>query len=68
MIRTDDFDFATLKKLQRKAYLKFFLTQYRFIRMLPKLLSLRSSKKYLKAIERNFLPQLLSSGEASRVN
>ncbi len=66
-IRTNDFDFGTLKRMQRKAYLLFFLTRFRFLRMLPKLLSVRSSKKYLKAIERNFLPQFLSN-EASRVN
>ncbi len=66
-IRTRDFDFDTLKRLQREAYLKFFLTKFRFLRMLPKLFSIRSSRKYLKAIERNFLPQFLQ-GEASRVN
>ncbi len=66
-IRTDDFDFDTLKRLQRKAYLMFFLTKFRFMRMLPKLVSIRSSRKYLKAIERNFLPGFLQ-GEASRVN
>ncbi len=66
-IKTEDFDFDTLKRLQRKAYLHFFLTRFRFLRMLPKLFSVRSSKKYLKAIERNFLPQFLSN-EASRVN
>ena len=66
-IKTDDFDFKTLKRLQRKAYLLFFLTRFRFIKMLPKLLNLRSSKKYVKAIERNFLPESVV-GEASRVN
>ncbi len=66
-IRTSDFDFDTLKRLQRKAYLLFFLTKFRFLRMLPKLFSIRSSRKYLKAIERNFLPGFLQ-GEASRVN
>ncbi|MBI4447244.1 MAG: cobalamin B12-binding domain-containing protein [Acidobacteria bacterium] len=66
-IRTPEFDFETLRKLQRRAYLMFFLTRFRFVKMLPKLFSIRSSKKYLKAIERNFLPQALQ-GEASRVN
>lgn len=66
-IRTKDFDFDTLKKLQRRAYLMFFLTRLRFIRMLPKLFSLKSSKKYLKAIERNFLPGA-ASRQVSRVN
>jgi radical SAM superfamily enzyme YgiQ (UPF0313 family) len=66
-IRTDDFDFDTLKKLQRRAYLMFFMTRLRFLRMLPKLFSIRSSKKYLKAIERNFAPSFLQK-DASRVN
>lgn len=66
-IKTADFDFRTLKRLQRRAYLMFFLTRFRFVKMLPKLLSIRSSKKYLKAIERNFLPESLQA-EASRVN
>jgi len=66
-IRTTDFDFGTLKKLQRKAYLMFFLTRWRFVRMLPKLFNIRSSRKYLKAIERNFMPGFLNR-QASRVN
>ena len=66
-IKTNEFDFQTLKRLQRKAYLVFFLSRFRFIKMLPKLLSIRSSKRYLKAIERNFLPESMQS-EASRVN
>jgi radical SAM superfamily enzyme YgiQ (UPF0313 family) len=66
-IRTSDFDFDTLRKMQRRAYLLFFLTRFRFIRMLPKLMNIRSSRKYLKAIERNFMPRFLSR-DASRVN
>ncbi len=66
-IRTDEFDFALLRKLQRRAYLKFFLTKYRFFRVLPKLVNFRSSKRYLKAIERNFLPEFIS-GDVTRVN
>ena len=66
-ITTEDFSFKQLRQVQRKAYLMFFLTRFRFIKMLPKLFSLRSSKKYLKAIERNFLPDSML-GESSRVN
>ena len=66
-IKTEEFDFATLKQLQRRAYLKFFLTKFRFVRILPRLLSFRSSRRYLKAIERNFLPESIT-GEMSRVN
>ncbi len=66
-ITTEDFSFKQLRQVQRKAYLMFFLTRFRFIKMLPKLFSLRSSRKYLKAIERNFLPESML-GDASRVN
>ncbi|HSR53274.1 MAG TPA: radical SAM protein [Acidobacteriota bacterium] len=69
MIRSDEFDFRTLKKWQRRAYLLFFLSRMRFLRMLPKLFSVRSGMKYLKAIERNFLPQFLQRESAgSRIN
>jgi radical SAM superfamily enzyme YgiQ (UPF0313 family) len=66
-IRTDEFDFETLKKLQRKAYFLFFMTRLRFLRMLPKLFHVRSSLKYLRAIERNFLPGFLQR-QTSRIN
>ncbi|MEE8587613.1 MAG: radical SAM protein [Acidobacteriota bacterium] len=68
-IRTQEFDFQTLRQMQRKAYLMFFLSRFRFIRMLPRLFSVRSGMKYLKALERNFLPEFLK-GEAatSRTN
>ena len=66
-IKSEHFDFFTLKKLQQRAYLSFFLSRGRFLRMLPKLMNLSSSRKYLKAIERNFLSY---GGDAatSRVN
>ncbi|MBI4457061.1 MAG: cobalamin B12-binding domain-containing protein [Acidobacteria bacterium] len=65
-IKSEHFDFFTLKKLQQRAYLSFFLSKGRFLRMLPKLINLSSSRKYLKAIERNFL---CYGGDAtSRVN
>lgn len=68
-IRSDQFDFATLKRLQRTAYLLFFLSRFRFLRMLPKLFSVRSGMKYLKALERNFLPGFLQRDQAgSRIN
>jgi len=66
-IQTPDFDFRVLKRLQRKAYLMFFLTRFRFLKMLPKLLDVRSSKRYLKAVERHFLPRFFR-GATSRTN
>jgi anaerobic magnesium-protoporphyrin IX monomethyl ester cyclase len=65
-LRTEELDFAKLKKLQRKAYFMFFMTRYRFLRMLPRLLNVNSSKKYLKAIERNFLAY--GGAKTTRVN
>ena len=66
-IKTPDFDFGTLRRLQKIAYLKFFLTRFRFIRIAPKFFSFRSSKRYLRAVERNFLPESLT-GVQSRAN
>ncbi len=68
-IRTDEFDFQSLRRMQRKAYLLFFLSRFRFIRMLPRLFNVRSGMKYLKALERNFLPEFLQRDSAmSRTN
>lgn len=66
-IKTQEFDFRTLKRLQRKAYFLFFLSRFRFVRMLPRLMSVRSSMKYLRALERNFLPEFLQR-QTSRIN
>ncbi|MBI1745891.1 MAG: radical SAM protein [Acidobacteria bacterium] len=66
LIKSPNFDFSTLKKLQRKAYFTFFSSKFRFIRMLPKLFNIHSAWKYLRAIERNFLAY---GGDASsRIN
>lgn len=66
LIKSPNFDFATLKRLQRKAYFTFFISKFRFIRMLPKLFNIHSAMKYLRAIERNFLAY---GGDASsRIN
>lgn len=61
-LKTDRFDFAALKDFQRRAYRTFFLAKGRWLRMLPRLLNVRTSWKYLKAIERNFLPARRGKG------
>jgi anaerobic magnesium-protoporphyrin IX monomethyl ester cyclase len=66
LIRSQEWDFRKLKQLQRKAYLTFFTSRYRFIRMMPRLFNPSSTKKYLKAIERNFLSY--GGGSTSRIN
>jgi anaerobic magnesium-protoporphyrin IX monomethyl ester cyclase len=53
-IQSKHFDFFTLRKIQKRAYLSFFLSKGRFWRLLPRLFKPSSSKKYLRAIQRNF--------------
>ncbi len=66
LIKTEQFDYATLRKLQRRAYRSFFLSKFRYIRMIPKLVNVNSSMKYLRAIERNFLAY--GAAKTSRIN
>ncbi len=66
LIKTDLFDYQLLRKLQRRAYRTFFMSKFRYIRMLPKLLDVHSSMKYLRAIERNFLAY--GGARTSRIN
>lgn len=66
LIRSEYFDFPTLKKLQRKAYFTFFMSRFRFLRLLPRLFNPSATRKYLKAIERNFLSY--GGGATSRIN
>lgn len=66
LIKTEQFDYQTLRKLQRRAYRSFFLSKLRFIRMIPKLVNVNSSMKYLRAIERNFLAY--GGAKTSRIN
>jgi radical SAM superfamily enzyme YgiQ (UPF0313 family) len=66
LIKTEQFDFRTLKKMQRRAYRSFFLSRLRFLRMIPKLVNIHSSMKYLRAIERNFLAY--GGAKTSRIN
>lgn len=66
LIKTENFDFARLKKLQRKAYFTFFMSRYRFLKAVPRLMKFSTAKTYLKAIERNFLGY--GGGATSRIN
>jgi anaerobic magnesium-protoporphyrin IX monomethyl ester cyclase len=58
-IKTPDFDHAALRRLQRRAYLMFFLSRFRFLKVLPKLFNLHTGKRYLRALHRNFTPGFL---------
>src|SRR5690606_25385552 len=66
-IKPEEFDLRSLKRRQRRAYLLCLLSRFRLIRMLPRLMSDRSSKKYLRATDRNFLPEFLPR-QTSRIN
>ncbi len=65
-IRTDEWDHKELRKLQKKAYLLFFLTRLRFINVLAKLSSPKMFRRYWGAFSRNFVPFFQS--QRSRVN
>ncbi len=67
-LRTEQFDFMTLKKLQRKAYIMFFMTRSRFLRLVPRLLNVKSSWKYLKAIGRVLSYGTLGGARSTRIN
>jgi len=66
LLRSENWDFRTLKRLQRRAYLTFFAARGRFLRLLPRLSNPRIALKYAKALVRNFFPFLAKS--SSRIN
>ncbi len=65
-LRSEHWDFAALRRLQRRAYLTFFLRRARFLRVLPRLANPKLARKYGKALLRNFFPFALRS--SSRIN
>jgi len=65
-LKSDHWDYASLKKLQREAYFLFFISRGRFIKIVPRLFQPRLAKKYAKALIRNFLP--FRSKSHSRIN
>lgn len=66
LFKTEEFDFKALRKMQRKAYRSFFLSRWRYLRMIPRLLDINSSMRYLRAIERNFFAY--GGAKTSRIN
>jgi anaerobic magnesium-protoporphyrin IX monomethyl ester cyclase len=67
-IRTDHFDYIMLKKLQRKAYIRFFLSRRRYLRLLPRLLNFKTSMKYLKASARVMTYGTFDKAGSTRIN
>ncbi len=65
-ITSGEWDFKKLKWLQRKAYFLFFLTRFRFVKILLKMRSPRMFRRYWAAFTRNFMP--FFEAQRSRVN
>lgn len=64
--RSEEWDQARLRRLQRKAYFLFFLTRFRFVKILRKMRSPRMFRRYWAAFARNFVP--FFETQRSRIN
>ena len=65
-IKSEEWDYRKLKRLQRKAYFLFFVTRLRFVKILIKMKSPRMFRRYWGAFTRNFMP--FFEAQKSRVN
>jgi radical SAM superfamily enzyme YgiQ (UPF0313 family) len=65
-IATSEWNHKKLKRLQRKAYFAFFLTRFRFARVLLKMRNPKMFRRYWAAFARNFVPFFPS--HRSRIN
>lgn len=65
-IKSEEWDHRKLQWLQRKAYFLFFLTRFRFVKILRKMKSPRMFRRYWAAFTRNFMP--FFQVQRSRIN
>jgi radical SAM superfamily enzyme YgiQ (UPF0313 family) len=65
-VRSEEWDHGKLRRLQRKAYFLFFLTRFRFVKILLKMKSPKMFRRYWAAFTRNFIPFFQS--QRSRIN
>ena len=65
-VKSEEWDHDRLKALQRKAYFLFFLSRFRFVKILMKMKSPRMFRRYWAAFARNFMP--FFEGGGSRIN
>jgi len=65
-VKSEEWDTNKLRWLQRKAYLLFFLTRWRFLKILLKMKSPKMFRRYWAAFARNFMPFFES--HRSRIN
>jgi hypothetical protein len=65
-VKSEGWDHKKLRQLQRKAYLKFFLARFRFLRILAKMKNPKMFRRYWAAFSRNFLA--FANAQRSRIN
>jgi anaerobic magnesium-protoporphyrin IX monomethyl ester cyclase len=65
-VKSEEWDHSRLRWLQRQAYFMFFLTRFRFIRILAKMRNPKMFRRYWAAFTRNFAPFFQT--QRSRVN
>jgi anaerobic magnesium-protoporphyrin IX monomethyl ester cyclase len=65
-IKSEEWDHKKLRWLQRKAYFLFFLTRFRFIKIILKMRSPKMFRRYWAAFTRNFMP--FFEAARSRIN
>ncbi len=66
-VKSPEWDYRRLRRMQRKAYFLFFVSRFRFVKILRKMLKNRKMfRRYWAALSRNFLP--FSDARGSRIN
>ncbi len=65
-VKSAEWDHKKLKRLQRKAYFLFFLTRFRFVKIIAKMKSPKMFRRYWAAFTRNFMP--FFETQRSRIN
>jgi anaerobic magnesium-protoporphyrin IX monomethyl ester cyclase len=65
-VKSEEWDYKKLKQLQRKAYFMFFISRYRFWKVLMKMKSPKMFRRYWAAFTRNFMP--FFEAQRSRIN
>jgi anaerobic magnesium-protoporphyrin IX monomethyl ester cyclase len=65
-VKSEEWDFKKLKRLQQKAYFLFFLARFRFLKIFLKMKNPKMIKRYGAAFARNFLP--FFNAQKSRIN
>jgi hypothetical protein len=65
-VKSQEWDYRKLRWLQRKAYFLFFLTRFRFVKILLKMKTPKMFRRYWGAFTRNFMP--FWEAQRSRIN